>query len=146
MGSNSYNWKSRLIRIPGTLNSQRYIDEILIPEVAPHIQINAEAIFQQDNARPHVARRVLTIFNHHRIPVLPWPARSPDLSPIEHLWDVLGRAVRRIQAPVQNLEELWTVLERAWNEIPQDVIRNLIDSMPRRIEAVIRARGGYTIY
>ena len=145
-GAISYNWKSRLIRLNDTVNSQRYIDEILLPEIVPHIQVHPAAIFQQDNARPHVARRVLTFFNQHRIPVLPWPARSPDLSPIENLWDVLGRAVRRIEAPIQNVEELWAVVERAWNEIPQNVIRHLIQSMPRRVETVIRARGGHSSY
>ncbi|GFU26492.1 transposable element Tcb1 transposase [Trichonephila clavipes] len=66
-------------RIAGTLNSQRYLPEVLEPVVLPYLQGMATAVFQQDNARPHVARIVQRFFVNHQIP---WPAHSPDLSPI----------------------------------------------------------------
>ncbi|GFU18071.1 transposable element Tcb1 transposase [Trichonephila clavipes] len=65
------------------------------------------------------------------------PARSPDLSPIEYIWDPLGR---RVGHPT-TLNELKARLQQIWNEISQDIIQNLYASMPDRIALCIRARG-----
>ncbi|GFX50734.1 transposable element Tcb1 transposase [Trichonephila clavipes] len=73
------------VRIAGTLNSQRYISEVLEPVVLPYVQVLATAIFQQDNTGPHVTRIDQRFFVNHQIELLPWPARSPDLSPIENM-------------------------------------------------------------
>ncbi|GFY05397.1 transposable element Tcb1 transposase [Trichonephila clavipes] len=69
---------------------------------------------------------------------LPWPARSPGLSPIEHIWDRLGR---RVGHPT-SLNELEARVQQIWNEMSQDIIQNLYASMPDRIASCIRARGG----
>ncbi|GFW72294.1 transposable element Tcb1 transposase [Trichonephila clavipes] len=69
-----------------------------------------------------------------------WPARSPDLSPIEHIWDHLGR---RVEHPT-NLNELEARLQTIWNEMSQDIIQNLYASMADRIASCIHARGGST--
>ncbi|GFV54588.1 transposable element Tcb2 transposase [Trichonephila clavipes] len=71
---------------------------------------------------------------------LPWPARSPDLSPIEHIWDYLGQ---RVGHPT-SLNELGAQLQQIWNEMSQDIIQNLYAPMPDRIASCIRARGGST--
>ena len=64
-----------------------------------------------------------------RIRILPWPALSPDLSPIEHLWDELGRHVLPRQNPPETLQELRYALVHEWNNIPQAFIQRLIGSM-----------------
>ncbi|GFV28168.1 transposable element Tcb1 transposase [Trichonephila clavipes] len=76
-GSNRYHTRTPLVRIVGTLNSQRYISEVLEPVVLPYVQGLPTAIFQQDNARPHVARIVQRFFVNHQIEFLPWLARFP---------------------------------------------------------------------
>ncbi|GFV30763.1 transposable element Tcb1 transposase [Trichonephila clavipes] len=68
-----------LVCIVGTLNSQSYISEVLEPVVLPYLQGLATAIFQKDNARPHVERIVQRFFVSHQIELLSWSARSPDL-------------------------------------------------------------------
>ncbi|GFW66798.1 transposable element Tcb1 transposase [Trichonephila clavipes] len=78
-GGIGYHSRTPLVRIAGTLNSQRYIFEDLEPVVLPYVQGLATAIFQQDNARPHVVYIVQRFFINHQIKLLPWPARSPDL-------------------------------------------------------------------
>ncbi|GFY25332.1 transposable element Tcb1 transposase [Trichonephila clavipes] len=80
-----YHSRTPLVCIAGTLNSQRYIFEVLEPVVFPYLQGLATAIFQQDNARPEVVRIVQRFFVNHQIELLPWPASSPDLSPIESM-------------------------------------------------------------
>ncbi|GFW27808.1 transposable element Tcb1 transposase [Trichonephila clavipes] len=84
-GGIGYHSLTPLVRIAGTLNSQRYILEVLEPVVLPYLQVLATAIFQQDNTRPHVARIDQRFFVNHQIELLPWTARSPDLSPIENM-------------------------------------------------------------
>ncbi|GFV54856.1 transposable element Tcb1 transposase [Trichonephila clavipes] len=97
-------------------------------------------IFQQDNAKPHTGRVSQDCL--HTVTTLPWPARSPDLSPIEHIWNHLGRGVGH----PMSLNELEARLQQIWKEISQDIIHNLYASMPYRIASCIRARGGSTGY
>lgn len=77
---------------------------------------------------------------------LPWPACSPDMNPIEHAWDALGRAINDREVIPQNLQELADALREEWDAMPVDVINKLLDSMPRRLHALVRARGGHTRY
>ena len=105
--------RSRLLCIEGNLNSNRYIREVLQSEVMPLLQANPHAIFQQDNARPHVARIVQAFFQRRRVSLLPWTTRSPDMSPIEHVWDMVGRRLIRQSPPASTLGALWTRIQTA---------------------------------
>ncbi|GFV96623.1 transposable element Tcb2 transposase [Trichonephila clavipes] len=93
------------------------------------------AIFQQDNARPHTARVSQDCLR--TVTTLPWPARSPDLSPIKPIWNHLGG---RVGHP-KSSNELEARLQQMGNEMSQDIIQNLYASMPDRITSCIRARG-----
>ncbi|GFW02506.1 transposable element Tcb2 transposase [Trichonephila clavipes] len=98
------------------------------------------AIFQQDNAHPHTARVAQNFLRHFQ--TLPWPARSPDLSPVEHVWDQLKR-----QMPsCHSVHDLELAVQDLWAHLPQDNIRCLINSMPDRVAACIAAVGGPTRY
>lgn len=99
-----------------------------------------------DNARPHVAAVVRQYLHEVGIPVMEWPARSPDLNPIEHLWDELKRRIRARPNTAENLQELKVAIEEEWDGIPQEFVVTLIRSMKNRMEATIRARGGNTSY
>ncbi|GFX40654.1 transposable element Tc1 transposase [Trichonephila clavipes] len=121
LGAIAYDSRSTLIVMRGTLTGQRYVDDILRPHVGPFRNGLSGAIFQQDNAHPHTARVAQNFLRHFQ--TLPWPARSPDLSPAEHVWDQLKRqmpsclAVHDLQLAVQDL----------WAPLPQDNIRCLIN-------------------
>lgn len=145
-GAISYHGRSNLLRIEGNLNSNRYVREVLQPEVVPFLQGIPGAIFQQDNARPHVARTVRDFCSAQHMQLLPWPAYSPDMSPIEHVWDMVGRRLARDPRPAVSKDELWLRIQAIWNSLPQADIQNLFDSMPRRIAALIAAHGGCTKY
>lgn len=139
--------RTELKVVEGRLTGVRYRDEILDHIVRPFIANHGNRhTFQQDNARCHTARVCTDFLQHHNIDVLPWPALSPDMSPIEHLWDELDKRVRRRVPQPESLAQLRVALLQEWNNIPQAVIRNLIESMRRRLVAVIAARGGHTRY
>ncbi len=86
-----YGQRTQVHFIDGILNAQRYRDEILRPIVVPFIH-DHHLMLQHDNARPHVARICTQFLEAENIPVLAWPAYSPDMSPIEHVWDALDFA------------------------------------------------------
>ncbi|GFW28041.1 transposable element Tc1 transposase [Trichonephila clavipes] len=88
-GPIAYDSRSTLIVMRGTLTGQRYVDDILRLHVGPFLNGLPGAIFQQDNAHLHTARVAQDFLRHFQ--TLPWPARSPDLSPVEHVWDQLKR-------------------------------------------------------
>ncbi|GFX50116.1 transposable element Tcb1 transposase [Trichonephila clavipes] len=82
-GGIGYRFRTPLVRIAGTLSRQNCISEVLEPVVLPYLQGLATSIFQQDNARPHVTHISQRFFVNRKIEYFPWPAHSPDLSPIE---------------------------------------------------------------
>ena len=131
----------------GTLTAVRYRDEILRPIVRPYAgAVGPGFLLVQDNARPHVARVCRQFLDDKGIDAIDWPSRSPDLNPIENLWDVMYRCIRRHQVAPQTVQELTDALIQVWEEIPQDTIHYLIRSMPRRCQECIQARGGHTHY
>lgn len=130
-----------------SMNAEMYVKDILDMYVIPFAPfIGDNFLLMHDNARPHVANCVRDYLETTEIQTMRWPARSPDLNPIEHVWDELGRSIRRGPNPPETLDELRIALVRAWDGMDQNVIRNLISSMPARMEAVVRARGGNTRY
>jgi hypothetical protein len=134
--------RSQLIRLQGSVNAIRYCD--LLHGFFTTTLLPAHFKFQQDNAPAHRSWMVSQMLEDLNIHVLPWPARSPDLNPIEHVWDIL---VRRMQHRVcGNLNQLFDALREEWDSIPQDDLDHLIASMPRRVGAVIEKRGGNTRY
>ncbi|UYV69717.1 Transposase [Cordylochernes scorpioides] len=139
----AYDSRSPLLRIQGTMTAQRYVDDVLRPVTLPYLQGVPDALYQQDNARPHTAR--ISQQSLQDVQMLPWPPYSPDLSPIEHVWDIIGRRLHALPQP-RSEDELWQMVERERRAIPQDAIRTLIDSLPRRVAACIAVRGGPTCY
>ncbi|GFU53308.1 transposable element Tcb2 transposase [Trichonephila clavipes] len=139
-GSIAYDSQSTLIVIRGTLTGQRYVDDILRPHVGPFLNGLPGAIFMQDNARPHTARVAQDFLRHFQ--TLPWPDRSPDLSPVEHVWDQLKRQM----SSRHSVHDLELAVQDLWAHLFQDNIRCLINSMPDRVAACIKDGGGPTCY
>ncbi|GFU94318.1 transposable element Tcb2 transposase [Trichonephila clavipes] len=94
--------------------------------------MGAEFLFMDTNARPHRANIVDECLQSEDITRMDWPAYSPDLNPIEHVWDMLGRRIAALKLPPTCLPGLRRALLHEWCNIPQDQIDNLILSMPRR--------------
>ncbi|UYV83854.1 hypothetical protein LAZ67_X000432 [Cordylochernes scorpioides] len=136
-GAIAYDSRSPLLCIQGTMTAQRYVDDVLRPVPLPYLQGVPNALYQQDNARPHTVRISQQALQD--VHMLSWPPYSLDLSPIEHVWDIIGRRLNALPQP-RSEDELWQMVEREWRAIPQDAIRTLIESLPRRVAACIAVR------
>uniref|UniRef100_A0A8R1IF70 DDE_3 domain-containing protein n=1 Tax=Caenorhabditis japonica TaxID=281687 RepID=A0A8R1IF70_CAEJA len=101
-------------------------------------------VYQQDNDPNHTSLHVRNWFHRRRVDVLDWPSQSPDLNPIEHLWEELERRLKGVRAT--NVDQKSAQLEAAWKTIPLSVVDTLLDSMPRRCQAVIDVKGFATKY
>ncbi|GFV53840.1 transposable element Tcb1 transposase [Trichonephila clavipes] len=145
-GGIGYHSCTPLVRIAVILNSQRYISEVLEPVVLPYIQGFATAIFQQDDTRPHVARIVQSFFVNHQIELLPYLARSLDLSLIENMWSMVAQRLTQITPPAATPDHLWQCGEATWSTVPQEHIHSLFELMPRRAAAVISNNSSYSGY
>ncbi|KAK7096366.1 hypothetical protein V1264_005668 [Littorina saxatilis] len=150
-GCISHDCKLDLVTIRGNLTGDQYMRHVLEPVVVTHFDNHPLAtctrpVYMDDNARPHRSRAVVDYLQNNAVTTLPWPAMSPDLNPLEHVWDILGRRIQALQPPVQTLRELEAALHREWLQVTREQIRRLTGGMRRRVDAVIRARGGFTRY
>uniref|UniRef100_A0AAZ3PQH7 Tc1-like transposase DDE domain-containing protein n=1 Tax=Oncorhynchus tshawytscha TaxID=74940 RepID=A0AAZ3PQH7_ONCTS len=141
----SYRQQIQLHFIDGNLNALIYSDEILMPIVVLFIRRH-HLMLQHDNAQPDVARICTQFPEAEIVPVLPWPAYSPDMSPIEHVWNALDRRIQQCAPVPANIQQLRTAIEEEWDNIPQGTINCLINSMRRRSVARHEANGGHTRY
>ncbi|GFY26025.1 transposable element Tcb1 transposase [Trichonephila clavipes] len=107
-GGIGYYFHTPLVRITGTLNSQRYISNALEPVLLSYLQGLVTAIFQQGKTLPHVSQR---FYVNHQIELLPWPARSSDVSPIKNLWSMFAQRLTQIPSPATTLDQLWQRVE-----------------------------------
>ncbi|GFU32747.1 transposable element Tcb2 transposase [Trichonephila clavipes] len=99
-----------------------------------------------DNARPHRTLAVEELLENEDITRMDWPAHSPDLNPIEHVWDALGRRfAARLHHP-ENTQQLKQMLVEEWALLPQEMLHQLVLSMRRRCKATIAVRGGHIPY
>ena len=99
VGCLSHDDKMDLVTIQGRLTGERYIHNVLEPVVIPHFEnhpLATRPVYMDDNARPHCSRAVTAYFQGNAIETLPWPARSPDLNPLEHIGDILGRQIQKM--------------------------------------------------
>lgn len=145
-GSMAANGVGRLEFIDTTMNAQLYcqiLDDHLF-QSADKLSMPPDFIFQQDNDPKHTAKLTKAYFEENGVQVLDWPAQSPDLNPIEHLWEMLENKIgdRRLKSK----DQLKAALTTAWGQLDAQHIRNLVESMPRRLAAVIKAKGGPTKY
>ncbi|GBO18265.1 hypothetical protein AVEN_51889-1 [Araneus ventricosus] len=94
-----------------------------------------------DSARPHRALLVDEFLESEDIRGMDWIARSPDLNPIEHVWDALGRVIATRNPPPKTIQEMKTALLNEWDQLPQEMINCIISSMKSRCKACISVRG-----
>ncbi|GBM02755.1 hypothetical protein AVEN_40822-1 [Araneus ventricosus] len=93
-----------------------------------------------DNARPHRALLIDEFLESEDIRRMDWPARSPDLNPIEHVWDALGRAIATRNPPPRTIQEMETTLLNEWDQLPQEMINCLISNSEEKLFCAISVK------
>ena len=129
-----------------TLNASAYqetLDNSMLPTLWAQFG-DGPFLFQHDCAPVHKARSIKTWMREFGVDELDWPAQSSDLNPIEHLW---GELERRLSArPSRPTSVCANALLEEWSKNPINTLLNLVESLPRRVEAVVAAKGGLTSY
>lgn len=123
------------------------LNDSLLPFIDEHFVGTDECIFQQDNASSHTANRTLQWLENQGIDLLFHPPRSPDLNPIERIWDLLEREILSLEGHPKNLDELFEMLCNCWVTLGErGWAFKLISEMPERIQAVKTSKGYATKY
>jgi len=140
--------KTDLVILEQNVTAQTYgqlLEQHFVPFANSAFGGLQHCILQDDNAPPHRAAAVRHLKEQLGIRSLRWPSRSPDMNPIEHAWDFVKRSISR-ENPPRNVAELSETVRQAWRNLPQSTINRLVLSMPRRVTALLNARGAYTRY
>jgi transposase len=133
----------------GTMKAVDYIgilDTTLWDSLEYYEYEPGDFIFQHDNDRKHTATATKIYLEDKGIEVLPWPSQSADLNPIEHVWKYLKVQIGLRDKRPTSIHDLWQVVLEEWERIPAQFIQSLYTSMPRRVHAVLKAKGGHTRY
>ena len=141
--------KTPLVRIPKKMNAEEF-ETLLVERLMP-LMCDAmdgrpkDFVFMQDGDGTHTAKRVRKRLEDEGIEqLLPWPAHSPDLNPIENAWSIVERHLETVH-PTSD-RGLWEAMQDAWEKIDQHQVVLLCSSLTKRLEAVKDARGGHTQY
>ena len=141
-----YNSVGKLIKIEGNMDTKKYLS-ILDEALQPSAQMNGwghNYILQMDNNPKHTSKAANNYYSENKIKLLPWPSQSPDLNPIEYLWEEVARRMKTSSKLSQKQFE--EKMMSIWNEVPQNYLRKIVDSMSRRLNAVLKAHGDNTRY
>ena len=134
----------RLVRVDGTMDRFKYIQVLrkgLLGTLRDYKMKPSDIVFQQDNDPKHTAKSTHEWFDEHGFILLPWPAQSPDINPIENVWDHLARRLAKRSVQPTTEDELWEALQEEWYKIDVGYIQKLYASMPMRVEEVIWRKG-----
>lgn len=138
-----------IVRIDGSLDSKLYC-EILDDDLKSSAEYYGfdlkNIVFQQDNDPKHTSKLASKWFLDNKVSVLDWPSYSPDLNPIENLWAIIKKRLCQCERAPKSISELFERISNEWNTITPKLCQDLITSMPKRINAVIKAKGGRTKY
>lgn len=132
----------RLIEITGKMNAEMYKNILKqnLTASSEEMGLCNDFVFQQDNDPKHTSKLLKRFFEENDIQMLSWPSQSPDLNPIENIWDELDRKVP--QNKRKSLNEFRTSLFETWRSIGHEIVEKLIKSIPKRLKLVIDAKGG----
>lgn len=145
-GCFSYAGVGQLVKIDGILKKEQYHNILKSHAIPSGINLIGRGfIFQQDNDPKHTSKLCAGYLERKKesgvCDIMEWPPQSPDLNPIELLWEELDRRVRNLKPT--SLPGLWNCLKEAWSNIEQQTLEKLVERMPKLCRAVIKAKGGH---
>lgn len=140
-----YGGMGPLYRIEGIMDRFVY-KSILEDHMLPYVEDNMPLLhtFQHDNDPKHASQLIRRFLEDELVPVMKWPSQSPDMNPIENLWEILDTKIR--VESYSNRDQLFAALQEAWTNMDLSIIERLMESMPKRCQEVIKNKGYYTKY
>ena len=121
--------------------AESYI-ETLKTYLLPEIQLaEGPVLFQQDNARIHKTRAVMSFLGKNRIETFEWPPQSPDLSPIENIWNAMKMKLKRMKPRPRSHANMRNAMLKIWSELDDDLRVDLLQTFRSRFEKCIKAKG-----
>ena len=143
----SFNAKGtgRLINVEGMMNSDKY-KAVLQTHLLPTMQRDfpdGDGIFQQDLAPCHTSRKMRTFFEESGLTILEWPGNSPDMNPVENLWAIIKRRLQKEDC--STMQKMISAVIKVWyhDEELAEMCSNLVESMPKRVKMLVKAKGGH---
>lgn len=132
------------------MNAESYC-EMIVPLIESELSKRPYLALMQDNAPPHTASRTSQRLREKNITPMFWPAFSPDLNPIEAVWNIMKNFIQYKypdlgSGKVRSLDELRVIVREAWDSVTTEDLRSPISSMPARCRAVVEANGGSMKY
>ena len=132
----------------GTISAHTYCSYVLPllkDYIAKQRSKGVHLVYQQDGASSHTSNATRIAFEAMGIPTVAWPAKSPDLNPIETVWNIMKDWIAKYYPEyTPNRKGNRRIVEEAWAAVGNDIFKRQIRSMRARCEAIIRAEGGYT--
>ncbi len=135
-------WELQLIE--GTMNANMYFDILKQSMISSLQRLGRRAVFQHDNHPKHTSMTTTALLKKLRVKVMDLPSMSPDLNPIEHLWVILKQKVE--ECKVSNIHQLCNVVMEEWKRTLVATCEALVNSMLKRVKAVLEDNGGHTKY
>ncbi len=126
----------KVYKIDGTMNSKKYVsllEENILDDIVDCGFNLSDVVFMQDNASCHKSKSTMKWFEDHNLNLLEWPPQSPDLNPIENVWNYLETKVRMRQNEIENADDLWKIILEESRKISASFIKKLYKSIPKRI-------------
>ena len=140
-GSLSYHAMGPLVAFDGSVTHQTYINEILEEYVVPEPKEDPALIFQHDNVPSHKAKKVTEFLKEKKITVLDWPPQSPDLSPIELIWNNLKMKLKSKKPRPRSAEDMANTIWKLWGEITDEERQKTADTFRGKLEECVRVAG-----
>ena len=130
-----------IVAIEESLNSEAYI-ELLKDHLIPEIKaVGGNVVFMQDNAPCHKSKAVIEFLRQENVTTLDWPPQSPDLNPIENLWALIKRKLKKKFSTPKTRDQLIDQVFEVWEDIDSDLRNNLVKSMTNRLKEVLEKKG-----
>ncbi|CAK9809123.1 Transposable element Tcb2 transposase [Anthophora quadrimaculata] len=145
-GCMGYNGVGNIAFIKESMKAEKYIDILRnnLSESAKKLCLNRTYYFQQDNVPKHTAKKTKEWLLYNVPKQLITPPQSPDINPIENLWHLLNIEIRKRK--ISNKTDLQRIILQEWPKISKEITKKLVESMPKRLQAIIDAKGMHTKY
>lgn len=144
-GCMSYHARGPLVEFDGWVNAKSYFEVILEGYVVPELKEAPDLVFQQDNAKPHKAPFIMEWFITQKIKLLIWPPQSPDLSPIEVIWNVMKMKLKALKPRPRNKKDMAASMHQIWLGIDDTVRQQCCDKFRENLKRCLEVKG-YPIF